>query len=38
MTESDILSNAKIKSALKIEQLPVSVEQGLKKTIKNFKK
>ncbi|CAD7811237.1 N-acetyl-alpha-D-glucosaminyl-diphospho-ditrans, octacis-undecaprenol 4-epimerase [Chryseobacterium aquaeductus] len=38
LTESYIVSNKKIKSALQIEQLPLSVEEGLIKTIKSFKK
>lgn len=38
LTESYIVSNQKIKSALGIEELPVSAEEGLVKTIKSFKK
>lgn len=38
LTESYVVSNEKIKSALQIKQLPLSVEEGLIKTIKSFKK
>lgn len=38
MTSNLILSNQKIKTALKIEKLPLSAEQGLEITIKSFKK
>lgn len=38
LTESYVVSNAKIKAQLKIEQLPFSAEQGLIKTIKSFQK
>ncbi|RZJ52089.1 MAG: NAD-dependent epimerase/dehydratase family protein [Flavobacterium sp.] len=38
LTESYVVSNQKIKSALQIEQLPLSVEEGLIKTIKSFSK
>ena len=38
LTESYVVSNAKIKGALKIEKLPISAEEGLTKTIKSFKK
>lgn len=38
MTSNLILSNQKIKKALKIEKLPLSAEQGLELTIKSFKK
>ncbi len=37
LTESYQVSNAKIKKALGIENLPVSAEEGLMKTIKSFK-
>jgi len=37
LTESYVVSNQKIKSALGIEKLPVSAEEGLMKTIKSFK-
>ncbi len=37
LTESYIVSNQKIKSALGIEKLPLSAEEGLIKTIKSFK-
>lgn len=38
LTESYMVSNQKIKTALKIEKLPLSAEQGLEITIKSFKK
>lgn len=38
LTESYEVSNAKIKSALGIEHLPLSAEEGLKKTIQIFSK
>lgn len=38
LTESYVVSNQKIKSALGIEKLPLSAEEGLIKTIKSFKK
>lgn len=37
LTESYVVSNQKIKSALEIEKLPLSVEEGLIKTIRSFK-
>lgn len=37
LTESYVVSNAKIKQALNIDSLPVSAEQGLLQTIKSFK-
>ncbi|KUJ50605.1 NAD-dependent epimerase/dehydratase family protein [Chryseobacterium sp. JAH] len=37
LTESYVVSNQKIKSALGIEKLPMSAEEGLIKTIKSFK-
>lgn len=37
LTESYIVSNEKIKSALGIDKLPLSAEEGLIKTIKSFK-
>ncbi|MBV2167045.1 MAG: NAD-dependent epimerase/dehydratase family protein [Kaistella sp.] len=37
MTSNLIVSNQKIKTALKIENLPLSAEEGLIKTIKSFK-
>lgn len=37
LTESYIVSNQKIKSALKLEKLPMSAEEGLTKTIVSFK-
>ena len=36
LTENYVVSNAKIKKALDIEQLPVSAADGLAKTIKSF--
>lgn len=36
LTESYVVSNQKIKTALKINQLPITAEQGLEKTIKSF--
>ena len=38
LTESYVVSNTKVKNALKISSLPVSAEEGLKKTIKKKKK
>lgn len=38
LTESYVVSNAKIKAVLGITQLPISTEQGLEKTIKSFQK
>ena len=38
LTESYVVSNAKIKNALKISSLPISVEKGLEITIKSFQK
>ncbi|ATA91929.1 nucleoside-diphosphate-sugar epimerase [Capnocytophaga canimorsus] len=38
LTESYVVSNQKIKSALGIEKLPLSAKEGLEKTIKSFKK
>lgn len=37
LTESYVVSNQKIKTALKIEELPLSAQDGLKKTIMSFK-
>lgn len=37
LTDSYVVSNQKIKTALKIEKLPLSAEEGLIKTIKSFK-
>lgn len=37
LTESYVVSNEKIKTALNIEKLPLSAEEGLTKTIKSFK-
>jgi nucleoside-diphosphate-sugar epimerase len=37
LTESYVVSNQKIKSALGIEKLPLSAEEGLIKTVKSFK-
>ncbi len=38
LTENYVVSNQKIKSALGINQLPLTVEEGLEITIKSFKK
>lgn len=38
LTESYVVSNQKIKSALGIKQLPLSAEEGLIKTIKSFER
>ena len=38
LTESYVVSNQKIKTALGINILPMSAEEGLQKTIKSFKK
>lgn len=38
LTETYVVSNRKIKEALKISVLPVSASEGLKSTIKSFKK
>lgn len=37
LTESYVVSNQKIKTSLKIENLPLSAEEGLIQTIKSFK-
>ena len=37
LTENYVVSNAKIKSALRIEKMPVSAKEGLKKTLDSFK-
>lgn len=37
LTESYVVSNQKIKDALKIEVLPVSTHKGLKKTVESFR-
>lgn len=37
LTSNLVVSNQKIKTALKIEKLPLSAEEGLAKTIKSFK-
>ena len=36
LTESYVVSNAKIKQALHIDKLPITVEEGLRKTIESF--
>ena len=36
LTESYVISNQKIKTALEIEKLPLSAEEGLRKTIRSF--
>ncbi len=38
LTESYVVSNTKITTALGINQLPISAQEGLMKTIKSFKK
>ena len=38
LTENYVSSNAKIKKALGVEQLPVRAKDGLIKTIKSFEK
>ena len=38
LTESYVVSNQKIKTALNINSLPVSAEEGMKKTIESFMK
>ncbi len=38
LTESYVVSNQKIKTALGIEKLPITATEGLQKTIKSFKK
>lgn len=38
LTENYVVSNQKIKNALQIEQLPVSAEEGLRRTIQSFSK
>lgn len=36
LTENYVVSNAKIKAALKIKEMPVRAEDGIKKTIRSF--
>lgn len=36
LTENYVVSNEKIKSVIGIEKLPISIEEGLQKTIKSF--
>ena len=36
LTESYVVSNAKIKQALSIKQMPVSAQEGMKKTLDSF--
>lgn len=36
LTESYVVSNSKLKKALKIEKMPVSAEEGMKKTLSSF--
>ncbi len=38
MTSSNVISNTKIKEALGIDKLPLSAEEGLRKTIRSFTK
>jgi nucleoside-diphosphate-sugar epimerase len=37
LTESYVVSNAKIKQALSISQMPISAQEGMKKTLDSFK-
>jgi len=37
LTESYVVSNAKIKQALSISQMPISAKEGMKKTLDSFK-
>jgi len=37
LTESYVVSNAKIKKALSISQMPISAKEGMKKTLNSFK-
>ena len=37
LTENYIVSNQKIKTALNIVSLPITAEEGMKKTIESFK-
>ena len=36
LTQTYVVSNAKIKAALGIEQMPVGVQEGLRMTVKSF--
>ena len=36
LTENYVVSNAKIKLALGIDKMPVSAEEGLRKTVSSF--
>ena len=38
LTENYVVSNQKIKSALRLQNLPISAEDGLKKTLHSFRK
>jgi nucleoside-diphosphate-sugar epimerase len=38
LTESYVVSNEKLKKALGIEKMPVSAEEGFKKTFESFRK
>ncbi|MDD3003621.1 NAD-dependent epimerase/dehydratase family protein [Flavobacterium sp.] len=38
LTESYVVSNQKIKNALRVDKLPLTAEEGIQKTIKSFKK
>lgn len=38
LTESYVVSNAKIKEAIGIEQMPITAKEGLRRTIKSFQK
>lgn len=37
LTESFVVSNQKLKTALGIEKMPVTAKEGLKKTLESFK-
>jgi nucleoside-diphosphate-sugar epimerase len=37
LTENYVVSNQKIKSALGIKKMPVSAQEGIKKTLESFK-
>lgn len=37
LTENYIVSNSKIKNSIGIEQLPITPEEGMKRTIESFK-
>ena len=37
LTENYVVSNAKIKQALGIDKMPVSAEEGMRKTLDSFR-